>query len=68
MTIWRRGDLPWRARPELPAEVDAVVRDGGLLVMGPFLEQAAERLVYRGCGEGWLLQPEIRNMSALEYR
>lgn len=65
----RRGDLPWRARPELPEEVaDRGIREGGLLTMDPYLERAAERLVYRGCGEGWLLQPEIRNMTGLEYR
>jgi hypothetical protein len=48
--------------------LDSEAADGGLIVTDPYLLEIAERLVYRGCGEGWLLQPEIIDMPELEYR
>ena len=32
------------------------------------LQEAADRLLQTSCGEGWLVQPRIANMSGLEYR
>ena len=32
------------------------------------LDETADRLLHASCGEGWLLQPRIANMSGLEYR
>lgn len=42
------------------------------LVITPELDSAlneiADKLLHGSCGEGWLLQPRIANMSGLEYR
>ena len=32
------------------------------------LDETADRLLQTSCGEGWLVQPRIANMSGLEYR
>ncbi len=32
------------------------------------LDATADRLLHASCGEGWLVQPRIANMSGLEYR
>ena len=32
------------------------------------LDEVADKLLHGSCGEGWLLQPRIANMSGLEYR
>lgn len=32
------------------------------------LEETADNLLRHSCGEGWLVQPRIANMSGLEYR
>ena len=32
------------------------------------LTEAADRVLQHSCGEGWLVQPHIANMSGLEYR
>ncbi len=32
------------------------------------MDETADRLLQTSCGEGWLVQPRIANMSGLEYR
>ena len=44
------------ANSELPAELVAL------------LEVAADRVLKESCGEGWLMQPRIADMTRLEYR
>ena len=41
---------------QLPAELNSL------------LAETADRLLNHSCGEGWLVQPHIANMSHLEYR
>lgn len=44
---------------------------GGLQVpaeLNSLLAETADRLMHYSCGEGWLVQPRIANMSGLEYR
>lgn len=41
---------------QLPAQLDSL------------LEETADKLLRHSCGEGWLVQPRIANMSGLEYR
>lgn len=36
--------------------------------LNSLLDETADRLLHASCGEGWLLQPRIANMSELEYR
>lgn len=36
--------------------------------LNSLLEEAADNLLLHSCGEGWLVQPRIANMSGLEYR
>ena len=44
---------------------------GGLQLsaeLNSLLAETADRLLHHSCGEGWLVQPRIANMSGLEYR
>ena len=44
---------------------------GGLQIpseLNSLLAETADRLMHYSCGEGWLVQPRIANMSGLEYR
>lgn len=44
---------------------------GGLQIpaeLNSQLAETADRLMHYSCGEGWLVQPRIANMSGLEYR
>ena len=41
---------------QLPANLDSL------------MVETADRLLHHSCGEGWLVQPRIANMSGLEYR
>ena len=41
---------------QLPAELNSL------------LAETADRLLHHSCGEGWLVQPRIANMTGLEYR
>ena len=36
--------------------------------LNSMLDETADRLLQTSCGEGWLVQPCIANMSGLEYR
>ena len=36
--------------------------------LNSLLAEVADRLLHHSCGEGWLVQPRIANMSGLEYR
>ena len=39
-----------------------------LLELNALLDETADKLLQQSCGEGWLVQPRIANMSGLEYR
>ena len=41
---------------QMPPQLDAL------------LDETADKLLQQSCGEGWLVQPRIANMSGLEYR
>ena len=41
---------------DVPAKLDSL------------LDETADRLLQQSCGQGWLVQPRIANMSGLEYR
>ena len=36
--------------------------------LGGRMQEAAELVASRSCGEGWLLQPKISDMPEMEYR
>lgn len=39
-----------------------------LKLCNKLLQEAAELVASRSCGEGWLLQPKIADMPEMEYR
>lgn len=55
---------------------DSVAKNGSWVYAGlqisaevnGMLTEAADRVLQLSCGEGWLVQPHIANMSGLEYR
>ena len=58
------------------SDSDSAARNGswgyaGLQVpaeLNSLLAETADRLLHHSCGEGWLVQPRVANMSGLEYR
>lgn len=62
--------------PHSSGDSDSAARNGswgyaGLQVpaeLNSLLAETADRLLHHSCGEGWLVQPRVANMSGLEYR
>ena len=42
--------------------------DGSHIYAMGAVQEAAELVAKRSCGEGWLLQPKIADMPEMEYR
>ena len=70
-----RGKPCWRAHDEVApkdeefkALAGAAAWDATLVRKRPYLQEAAETVATKSCGEGWMLQPKIQHMPKLEYR
>ena len=63
-------DPPTQSSGDSPAKNGSWVYAGLQISaeVNSMLTKAADRVLQHSCGEGWLVQPHIANMSGLEYR